>query len=149
MVSQQYENLDKIEEFGENLAGNVKAGLRLTPKAIGEAHNLRARLWHTFREMFETYDYFLTPCMAIPPFPVEQNYPESIAGKKMKTYIDWVAPTFTLSLTSLPVASVPCGLDNSGLPVGIQVLGPPMGEGKVLALAKQIQKICPTGLPKV
>ena len=43
----------------------------------------------------------------------------------MKTYIDWIAPTFILSLAGLPVASVPAGIDSRSLPVGIQIVGPP------------------------
>jgi amidase len=81
--------------------------------------------------------------MAVPPFSVEENYPATIGGHEMKTYIDWVAPTFLLSLTGLPEASVPCGLDAEGLPVGLQIVGPPMGEERVLALASQIQAAHP------
>jgi amidase len=84
--------------------------------------------------------------MAVPPFPVEQNYPETVAGKTMQTYIDWLAPTFVLSLTGLPVASVPCGLA-AGMPVGMQIVGPPEGEAAVLALAAALQQACPVGLP--
>ncbi len=83
----------------------------------------------------------------MPPFPVEQNYPESIAGRPMATYIDWLAPTFVLSLTGLPVASVPCGLDRSGLPVGLQIVGKPQGEEGVLALAAAVQGMNPLGRP--
>src|SRR5437773_7662052 len=78
----------------------------------------------------------LTPCMAVPPFAVDQNYPETVAGKKMETYVDWIAPTFVLSLTGLPVASVPCGLAPDGLPVGLQIVGKPFGEEALLALAR-------------
>jgi amidase len=85
--------------------------------------------------------------MAVPPFPAEKNYPETIAGKPMATYIDWLAPTFVLSLAGLPVASVPCGLDPEGLPVGVQVVGPPQGEEAVLALAAAVQAARPIGLP--
>jgi amidase len=85
--------------------------------------------------------------MAVPPFPVEQNYPDSIAGKPMQTYVDWIAPTFVLSLTGLPVASVPCGLDEGGLPVGLQIVGRPFGEEAVLALAAEVQRQKPIGLP--
>ncbi len=70
-------------------------------------------------------DCLLTPTAAVPPFAVEQNYPETVAGTVMRTYVDWFAPTFLLSLTGLPVASVPCGLDARGLPVGLQVVGRP------------------------
>src|SRR2546426_11571631 len=60
---------------------------------------------------------------------------------------DWIAPTFVLSLTGLPVASVPCGLDRSGLPVGLQIVGRPWGEEAVLALAAQVQERHPIGHP--
>jgi amidase len=85
--------------------------------------------------------------MAVPPFPVEQNYPETVAGKKMGTYVDWLAPTFVLSLTGLPVASVPCGLDPDGMPVGMQIVGPPGGEEAVLALAGVLHSLNPIGAP--
>jgi len=65
----------------------------------------------------------------------------------METYVDWIAPTFVLSLTGLPVASVPCGLDANGLPVGMQVVGKPLGEEAVLTFAKLIQEAFPIGLP--
>ena len=65
----------------------------------------------------------------------------------MQTYIDWIAPTFVLSLTGLPVASVPCGL-SAGMPVGLQVVGRPQGEEAVLALAAELQRVSPIGLPK-
>jgi amidase len=77
--------------------------------------------------------------MCVSPFPVEQNYPETVAGLKMKTYVDWLAPTFLLSLAGLPVASVPCGLDALGLPVGLQIVGGAQGEERVLALAALVQ----------
>jgi amidase len=85
--------------------------------------------------------------MAVPPFPVEQNFPDSIAGKPMHTYIDWIAPTFVLSMTGLPVASVPAGLDSRKLPVGLQILGRQFGEEAVLALAATVQHISPMGRP--
>ncbi|MEK6573689.1 MAG: amidase family protein, partial [Chloroflexota bacterium] len=55
--------------------------------------------------------------------------------------------TFVLSLTGLPVASVPCGLDGEGLPVGLQIVGRPQGEEAVLALAKVVQELNPVGAP--
>lgn len=147
MVAHHHHHLDKIGQFGDNLRSNIERGLKVTMKELGAAEETRGKIWLLFHDFFQKYDYLLTPCMAVPPFPVEQNYPETIAGKKMETYVDWFAPTFLLSLTSLPVASVPCGLDGQGLPVGIQIVGPQVGEEKVLALAKQMQDVHPIGLP--
>ena len=119
----------------------------MTTEALAAAEHIRSQFWLRFRDFFRHHDYLLTPCMAVPPFPVEQNYPETVAGKTMETYVDWFAPTFVLSLTGLPVGCVPCGLDDEGLPVGLQIVGPPLGEEGVLALARQIQQALPIGLP--
>lgn len=121
--------------------------MKTTTLELAEAEAARGRMWHLFRAFFERFDHLLTPCMAVPPFPVEQNYPDTIAGKPMQTYVDWLAPTFVLSLTGLPVASVPCGLDPDGLPVGLQIVGRPLGEEAVLALARVVEQQQPIGRP--
>ncbi|MCH7680368.1 amidase [candidate division KSB1 bacterium] len=141
--------LDNIDQFGINVSNNLKAGLKVTPEELGAAEQARTKLWNIFRDLFDKYDHLLTPCMAVPPFPVEQNYPETLAGKKMETYIDWLAPTFVLSLAGLPVASVPCGCDSNGLPVGMQVVGKPVGEEAVLTFARLLQEAFPIGLPEL
>jgi len=146
-VAQMFPRLDKIDRLGVNVANNVKAGLKVTTADLAAGQAARGRMWHQFRQLFERFDHLLTPCMAVPPFPVEQNYPETVAGKKMETYVDWLAPTFVLSLTGLPVASVPCGLDAGGLPVGMQIVGRPLGEEAVLALAGVMQELRPIGKP--
>ena len=147
MVTHMRGLMDRIDELGDNVRGNVEAGLRVTSEQIAWAHGVRDQIWMFFRHFFERYDFLLTPSMAVSPFPVEQNYPEAIAGRPMKTYVDWFAPTFTLSLTGLPIASVPCGLDGEGLPVGLQIVGPPAGEEKVLGLCARIQEMYPIGYP--
>ncbi len=146
-VSWMSQRLDRIDQFGANVRNNIRAGLDTTTRDLGRAEHVRGELWHRFRKLFERFDHLLTPCMAVPPFPVEQNYPDSIAGRKMETYVDWIAPTFVLSLTGLPVCSVPCGLDPRGLPVGLQIVGRPLGEEAVLALARQVQELHRIGTP--
>ncbi|MEO6447195.1 MAG: amidase [Gemmatimonadaceae bacterium] len=149
MVAQQFARIPLIERMGTNLAGNIRSGLQLTVESLGEAEQVRGRVWELFRDFFSRHDCLLTPCMAVAPFPVEQNYPDAIAGRPMATYVDWLAPTFVLSLTGLPIASVPCGLDAQGLPIGLQIIGPPRGEERVLAVAAAVQRNCGIGLPVV
>ena len=140
-VTQMRPRMDKASEFGVNVGNNVRAGLEMTISDLADAERERGRLWHVARTLFERFDAIVTPCMAVPPFPVEQNYPDAIAGKTMQNYVDWIAPTFIWSLTGLPIASVPAGLDASGLPVGLQLIGPARGEERVLALARDVQRL--------
>ena len=144
-VTHMTPRIDKATQFGVNVANNVRAGLEVTTRDLADAEQERGRVWHRFRELFTEFDHIVTPTMSVPPFVVEQNYPDAIAGKKMETYVDWIAPTFVLSLTGLPVASVPCGLDPGGMPVGLQIVGTPRGEEAVLALAAQVQRLQPIG----
>lgn len=148
-VSQLYPHLDKLEHFGVNVANNVRAGLAVTPVELAEAEVTRKRIWDQFRDLFRTYDQLLTPTMAVPPFPVEENFPRLVAGREMETYIDWVAPTFVLSMTGLPVASVPAGLDSAGMPVGLQIVAPPQGEEHALATAGIVQRLRPIPHPPI
>ena len=148
-AAHMYDKLEHLDRFGVNVRANTIAGLDGSPQALAAAHHARGRVWHLFTEFFERYDHLLTPTMCVSPFPVEQNFPEMVAGVKMRTYVDWFAPTFLLSLSGLPVASVPCGLDAGGLPVGLQIVGRPLGEEEVLALSGAVQRIRPIGLPRV
>lgn len=146
-VTWMQDRLDQLDRLGVNVRNNTRAGLGAGVPELGRAEAVRGRMWHRFRTFFERYDYLLTPTMAVSPFPVEQNYPETVAGRPMQTYVDWIAPTFVLSLTGLPVASVPCGRDAEGMPVGLQIVGRPEGEEEVLALAAALQLVNPIGLP--
>ncbi|HEU0077283.1 MAG TPA: amidase family protein, partial [Longimicrobiaceae bacterium] len=127
-VSMLYPHLDKLEHFGANVGNNLRAGLKTSVEELGAAEAARRRIWEDFRALFRRFDHLLTPTMAVPPFPVVENFPRTVGGREMETYVDWIAPTFVLSMTGLPVASVPCGLDADGLPGGVQVVGRPRGE---------------------
>ena len=147
MVEHHRSRLERLHELGPNLAGNIRAGLALVPAEIEAAERTRDDLRRKVRSVLARYDHVLTPCVPVPPFPVEQDYPETIGGRKMDTYIEWIAPTFVLTLTGLPVVCVPAGLDPNGLPVGIQVVGPDQGEKSALALAGRIEELRPVGRP--
>jgi len=147
MLAQQHHRLEHVDQMGANLAGNIRRGQATETEALGQAEQVRSRLWNVFRQFFGRWDLLLCPTLAVPPFPVEENYPATVGGKEMATYIDWVATTFVLSLTGLPVGSVPAGLDERGLPCGLQVLGPAFGEEKVLQAEHLVQKLRPLGWP--
>lgn len=149
MVGRYFGRLDALDGFGPNLRGNIEAGLELTARDIAAAEQKRAELWHRCRKLFGEVDLLLTPTAPVPPFPVEQNYPDAIAGRRMATYIDWIAPTFLITLCGLPAASAPCGRTAAGLPVGLQIVGPRFAEPRILAAAKLVQDMNPIGWPPI
>ncbi|MBT7364522.1 MAG: amidase [Rhodospirillaceae bacterium] len=147
MVGQQLERLEHIEQFGANLAGNIRQGLELDVRATAAAEQIRAQVWHSVRDCLTRHDVILTPTAPVLPFQVGQNYPEKIGGVRLENYIDWVAQAFLITLTGFPAASAPAGLSDSRLPVGLQIIGPRLGEPTILAVAKLLQQVRPVGWP--
>lgn len=146
MVQSHLERLHLVDRFNPNLSGNIRRGLAQGPIDIAKGEHARATLVRRWAEIFETYDAVCCPCAPVSPFPVEQNYPETIDGKKMSSYIDWVAPTFLVTMAALPAISVPCGLTAAKLPVGLQIVAPRHGEETTLALARGVERMRPIGI---
>ena len=65
----------------------------------------------------------------------------------LTSYIDWVAPMFLVSLVNLPAASVPIGLSQAAMPVGLQLIGPRWSEPRLLGVARTVQSMRPLRLP--
>ena len=147
MVGQQFARLAQIESFGDNLKDNVKQGMRVTALDLAAAEQQREQVFQRFRELFERYDLLLTPVAPVKPFPVEINFPSEINGRKLESYIDWIAPTFLITLVSLPAGSVPAGLTRDRLPVGLQVVAPRFEEPRILSVMKLVQRANPIGWP--
>ena len=147
MVGMQYQRLDNIDAFGSNLAGNVRAGLGTTMQELAAAEDMRTRVWHRYRKLFESYDALLMPMSPVPQFPVKQNFPESIGGRKLENYVDWIAGAFLVTMAGIPAGSIPAGLSRAGLPVGLQIAAPRFQEPLILSLGKLVQRANPIGWP--
>lgn len=149
MVGQQYENLGELENFGQNLRGNVQAGLKITAVDIAAAEAKRQQVFRRFCVLFERFDILLTPAAPVKPFPVEMNFPHEINGRTFENYVDWIAPAFLVTLVSLPAASVPAGLTRDRLPVGMQIVAPRFEEPLILNIAKLIHRSSGVSWPPI
>lgn len=114
---------------------NINKGLELTADEIARAELARGALFHRTAEFFRHYDLLLCPAAAVPPFDVDTRYVTEINGVKLDNYIAWALITFAVTLTACPAISVPCGFTRSGLPVGLQIVGPWAREDMVLSAA--------------
>ena len=90
------------------------------------------QVFQRFRELFDRFDVLLTPAAPVRPYPVTMNFPAEINGRKLENYVDWIAPAFLVTLVSLPAGSVPAGMTEDGLPVGLQIVAPRFDEPRIL-----------------
>lgn len=114
-------NRDKL---GPNIISNVEAGLKMTAEEIAWANSEQTAIYRRFQEFFEDIDVLLCPGNSVPPFPVEQLYCDEINGKKTANYVEWLGIASAITLTGHPVTLIPTGLDHTGTPFGMQVVGP-------------------------
>jgi len=128
------------DRINPDIVWNIEKGLTLTADEIIQAMRVRHALFHRVARFFDDHDLLITPTVAVSPFPVEQRFPTEIAGETLTTYIDWMFLTFVITLTGCPAISLPCGLTKDGLPVGLQLIGPPHGDAKLLGYAWEIEQ---------
>ncbi len=125
--------------YKPTLRQNIAQGLPLPAATIYDAQIARTTLYHNCRRFLETHDALAFPVIGVPAGPVEQEYPPTIGGQPVTDYVDWLKFLFLSVATSLPALSIPCGFTPERMPVGLQLLGPPGGEAKLLAVAKAIE----------
>jgi aspartyl-tRNA(Asn)/glutamyl-tRNA(Gln) amidotransferase subunit A len=112
----------------------LEAGSRVTAAAYIEGRRELDRLRRAIVSVFSTVDLLVTPTTPMLPTTVAeaQNDPGTPPA-------GGVAPTLRntqpFDIYGLPCISVPCGFSRSGLPIGVSISGPHLGEPEVLALA--------------
>ena len=84
--------------------------------------------------------------MILPTAPVSANAAEDrfvkeINGTKMRDYLDWLILGYAISLTGCPAISIPCGFSKERMPIGIQLVGKPHCEEKLLQVAAWLESL--------
>jgi len=120
---------------------NIEEGLKLTVEQLERAEAQRLAMTNRTMEFFKTYDLLLTPATIVAPFPIGDRYVAECAGKTFENYVQWLAIVYAITLVYCPALSLPCGFTASGLPVGLQMVGPPRGEAALLAGAGMLEQI--------
>ncbi len=120
---------------------NTEKGLKLTIDEILRANRIRGALFHRVADYFKSHDLLALPSTIVPALPMHMRYLKELNGHKFGNYVDWIILTSVITLTVCPAISIPCGFTKSGLPVGLQLVGRPHGDGELLAWAAQAERL--------
>jgi len=104
----------------------------------------RTALGKTMAEFHQDYDLLLTPMMPVPALPVGQDLNDPAREGE---WIDWSPFSYPFNMTRQPACSIPCGLTASGLPIGLQIVGPLYAEDRVLRAARAFETTQPVRRP--
>ena len=131
--------------FKQSLKDNIVLGADLTGGDIARALQQLTSIQDRMRAFFETYDVLALPVSQVPPFSAEVEYPSDINGEPQSTYLDWMRSAYFITVTGCPAISVPAGFTAEGWPVGIQLVGPPRGERRLLEIAHAFEQVTRVG----
>lgn len=110
-----------------------------------DALDERAAFTSAWLEFFERYDLLLTPAMGLTAFEVGMYSPTHIGDYEVNPFWDdWCSFCLPANLTGMPATSIPCGLDERGLPVGLQLMGRCFDDALVLGGAAAAEATLPT-----
>lgn len=123
-----------------DIVKNAEVGHQVSNQEIISAEKIRKSIILQMQSFFQRCDFLICPTTSVAPFDVEKPFVTEIDGQPCKTYIDWFAITFALSMTGCPVVSLPCGFTDQGLPVGLQIVGQPRQEAALLAFAEILEQ---------
>ncbi len=117
---------DNPNGFGQDVLKRLQTGAAYTSTEYALARRMQTILRCQFVEFFNDYDLLLTPAT---PITAPLSNPTEAADRP-RLLTRFTAP---FNLTGLPALSVPCGWSHDKLPIGLQLVGKPWQEAKLLA----------------
>ncbi|HEY2358186.1 MAG TPA: Asp-tRNA(Asn)/Glu-tRNA(Gln) amidotransferase subunit GatA [Phenylobacterium sp.] len=127
------------EGFGAEVKRRILIGTYVLSAGYYDAYYLKAlkvrrRIADDFDQAFEKVDALLTPTAPSAAFSLGEKSDDPVA-----MYLNDIF-TVTVNLAGLPGMSVPAGLDASGLPLGLQLIGRALDEGTLFSLGGALEK---------
>ncbi|MCB2029712.1 MAG: amidase, partial [Rhodoferax sp.] len=135
---------DTLRDAPHTLAPHVRANIEMagamTLADRAWAHLAQTRIARRFATAFERFDLIVAPTSPVTPFPWTTLYAETIDGQAMRNYYHWLALTYIPTLATNPALALPCGVDEAGMPFGLQLIGPLRGDARLLAMAAALEQ---------
>jgi len=143
LYGQIHQDLERIRpELGRTLAKSLDSARDLSIHDYLKIQEIRTELNRVLWEYFERFDLLLTPTMPTEAFAAKGPPPPEIDGHPIPL-LGAVAFTYPFNLSGHPAATVRAGVTESGLPAGLQLIGPRYRDDLVLQAAYAYEQACP------
>jgi aspartyl-tRNA(Asn)/glutamyl-tRNA(Gln) amidotransferase subunit A len=108
-----------------------------------EAGYRRNSLRASFLQTFQKVDAIVTPTVAVTAFSAGSLGVDRVDGIDVDRHFGWSPFSWPINLAGLPAATIPCGFDRDGLPIGLQIIAPWLDEGLIVRIAAAFESARP------
>lgn len=130
-------------EWGRGYLKGLDWAASLTAGDIGDHQRTRLALIEEVAALFARCDVLLTPTVPTTAFDARGPMPAAIDGERLASPMHAVAFSYPFNLTGHPACTVPVGLGDDGLPVGLQIVTERHAEHLLLAVAAAAERARP------
>jgi Asp-tRNA(Asn)/Glu-tRNA(Gln) amidotransferase A subunit family amidase len=129
------------DRLAESTVETVLETESVTTREYKAADRTRTRVLEFVQGVLGEYDLLVAPTLAVPPFEIG-DLPTAVDGQPVEPRRGWLL-TQMFNMTGHPVASIPAGLTDEDLPVGMQLVGPRLADDDVLAASAAFERSRP------
>lgn len=130
------------DDLPDEMIEMVEAGRDADPVTYRQADRARTDVYDGLQDVLDEYDILASPVTTVPPFSNDVLGPTEVDGVPVDPLSGWFL-TFPYNMSGHPAASVPAGLTDDGLPVGLQLAGRRFADGDLLATAAAFEAVRP------
>lgn len=134
------EQVRHLLDFG--LLATIERTSSWTMADLASAFQRRNGYYASVREFMESYDLLLTPTLPATAFTAGLDEPDDWPRSTIAP-LEWTPFSYPFNLTGQPAATVPCGFDSEGLPIGLQIVGRWRDDPTVLRAARALEIAAP------
>jgi amidase len=121
----------------------IERGRALAATEVLRASTVRSAWYRAVLALHEHWDVLALPTAQLFPFDAGERWPAAVAGRAMDSYHRWMEVVVPASMAGTPVLAVPAGFGPAGLPIGLQLMGPPRADLAVLRLGHAYDTVQP------
>ncbi|WP_284263914.1 amidase [Bradyrhizobium iriomotense] len=121
----------------------VSAGRHYSGTEYIEAGYRRGQARTAFLKLFERVDALVTPTVAVTAFEAGRLGVDRIDGIAVDPHLGWSPFTWPINLAGLPAATLPCGFDRDGMPIGLQIVAHWLDEPTIFRIAAAFEEAQP------
>ena len=100
-----------------------------------DAMHRRTALRGQFLKVFQRAQLLVTPTVAVTAFGAGKLGVDEIDNRAVDPHLGWSPFSWPINLAGLPAATIPCGFDRDGLPIGLQIIAPWLEEQRIFRVA--------------